>query len=212
MKKSYWRLLVATVLVAVALLIKTTSDGQFKYTYTYFFSDYTHSFNELSKKYKIDFIYSVDESFIDPSLIGVSLINKAENISDFELSRYSVLLADIFSEYPENVIKDEISTIKLASTLTLFGVSYGGTSINSTLYLTSSGLENGYSDIYIKELFHHEFSSILMRKHHFPREKWAKFNSINFKYAQNASDILEAISKDKGTEGNNLLYKNGFLT
>lgn len=212
MKKFRWKIIVAITLIALIFIVKVNSNGEFKYISAYLFTDYRQTLKTLGQQYNINFVYEVDDSFIDNALIGPNLNNKAEQISDYELSRYSVLLAELFSTYPEVVIKNEIHTIKLASSLILYGVSYGGTSIESTLYLTSSGSGNGFTDTYITELFHHEFSSILMRNHHFPQDKWSMVNPAKFKYAQNAYEILRAISEDTETTGSDALYKNGFLT
>ena len=212
MKKIRWQIAIVSLIVISIFVAKEFGVGQIKYVYAYMFTDYKQALASLGKQYNINFVYKVNNTFIDSPLLSQNLNNKAEQISDFELSRYSVLLPVFFSKYPKVVINDEIKIIKLAHSLILFGVSYGGTSIDSTLYLTSSGYNNGYTDTYIEELFHHELSSILMRNHRFPQEAWSSLSPTNFKYSQNVNDILRAISEDTSTTGNDILFKNGFLT
>ena len=212
MKKIRWQIAVVSLIIISIFIVKEFGVNQIKYTYAYVFTDYKQTLNSLGKQYNINFIYKVNDTFIDSPLLGKNLTNKAEQISDYELSRYSILLPIIFSKYPEIIIKKDIKNIKLAHSLTLFGVSYGGTSIGNTLYLTSLGYSNGYTDSYIEELFHHEFSSVLMRKYKFNAQKFSSYNPHGFKYAQNVDDILRAITQDTSTTGNDTLYKNGFLT
>lgn len=211
MKKFRWQLATIVILFTIFFITINNNIG-FNYLSAYLFTDYKQTLENLGQKHNIKFIYEVNDSFIEKSLKGENLNNSAKQISGYELSRYSVLLPLFFTKYPINIINKEIKTIKLASSLTLFGVSYGGTSIDSTLYLTSSGLNKGYTDLYIEELFHHEFSSILMRNHHFPKTKFSNHNPSGFKYAQNVDDILRAITHDTSTTGNDALYENGFLT
>ena len=194
------------------MIAKENVNGQYQYLKAYLFTDYKQALDTLGKQYNVKFIYNVDDTFIDNSLVGQGLQNTATPISNYELARYSVLLPRLFSKYPQEVIKKELKIIKLSATLILYGVSYGGTSIDSVLYLTSAGIDNGYTDLYIKELFNHEFSSILMRNHHFPENEFVKNNPPQFHYAQNTDEILRSITQDKNSTGNEALYKNGFLT
>jgi len=212
MKKFRWQIIIVITIIGLMVSVKTNNSIGFNYLSAYLFTDYEKTLENLGKKYDIKFVYEIDDSFIEKTLMGVNLNNSAKQISNFELARYSVLLPLFFSKYPDSIIKNDVKTIKLAASLTLFGVSYGGTSVGSTLYLTSSGFNNGYNDLYLEELFHHEFSSILMRNHRFPSTKFATNNPAKFKYAKNVDDILRAITQDTSTTGDNILYKNGFLT
>jgi len=215
MKKYNRRTVQALALLMLVLSFMVSnkpSINSLKYNYAYYFTDYMKIFSALGNQFKIDIIYNINNDFLKEDIFDVSLINSASKMSDFELSRYSVLLPKFFSKYPKSIIQDELKTIKLAGSLTLYSVFYGGTSIGSTLYLTSLGYDKGYTDEYIEKLFHHEFSSILMRNHEFPQNAWNASNVTEFKYAQTNKEIRRAIAEDTGTVGNHGIYSRGFLT
>lgn len=212
MKKTLLPLILLVTVIATSYFYKVSTSGQLRYLTNYIFTDYKQSIAKLGEKYDIKFITNIDSSFIDNSLIGENLKNEAKPIRDYELARYAVLLPELFSRYPDAIIKNDIKVIKLSSSLTLYGVGYGGANLNSILYLTSSGFDNGYTEAYIEELFHHELSSIFLRKHQFDSAKFTSYNPNGFKYAQSTNEILRAISEDTESKGNTALYKNGFLT
>jgi len=49
--------------------------------------------------------------------------------------------------------------------MAFFNTPFGGTNSADNLYLTSNGITLGYTNDYIEQTFHHEFSSILFRNH-----------------------------------------------
>jgi len=175
-----------------------------KYYYAYYFSDHKKAFAYLEEQYKVDIIYNIDDDFLNEDIFNVSLNNSAQQMSDFQLARYSVLLLEFFSKYPKSIIHDELKMIKLSGALILYGIRYGGTSVGSSVYLT--GMDY-HTDVFAEEIFHHEFSSILMRNHKFPQDAWQASNLTEFKYA-----LRRAIVEDTDRVGNDLVYSKGFLT
>jgi len=212
MKKNNRRIIQALALLMLVLSFWVSNKpniNSVKYNYAYYFTDSKQVFAVLGDRFNVNINYNIDNDFFDESIFSDNLINSATQMSDFELSRFSVLLPYFFSKYPESIIQDELKTINLSETLTIFSVPYGGTSIGSAIYLT--GLSYS-TDAYIEETFHHEFSSILMRNHKFPYAAWQGSNLIEFKYAQNDAEIRQAILEGTDTVGSHRVYSKGFLT
>ncbi len=65
-----------------------------------------------------------------------------------------------------------------------YDVPYGGTNSTDAVYLVNRGAPLGYTDKYLEQTFHHEFSSILFRN--FPAlldtGLWKGANQINYIY------------------------------
>lgn len=200
------------LLAGLAFVLKGQSGGQLQYWPTYLLTDYKAALNQLARQYQVNIIATLDDDFIDLAWRGNPANGKASPISDYELARFSKLLPRFFQSYPVAIIQNDLQAIKLSAALEFHGVSYGGTSHGATLYLTSTGHANGYTDEYIAQLFHHEFSSLLMRKYPFPVKQWTASNQPDFTYAKNTTEILRSIREDRDMTGNEALYKNGFLS
>ena len=113
-----------------------------------------------------------------------------------------------------------------------FGQSYGGTNSTSEVYLSNRGIALGYTDFWLEQTFHHEFSSILLRNYGylFSKKKWMSFNkdieygkggvyalkdgtaSIEFDYDLNELGVLTQYSKSSLEEDFNIFAQNLFLS
>jgi len=153
-----------------------------KYYYAYYFSDHKKAFAYLEEQYKVDIIYNIDDDFLNEDIFNVSLNNSAQQMSDFQLARYSVLLLEFFSKYPKSIIHDELKMIKLSGALILYGIRYGGTSVGSSVYLT--GMDY-HTDVFAEEIF----------------------GTISFLKMRG-----RPVTEDTDRVGNDLVYSKGFLT
>jgi hypothetical protein len=95
-----------------------------------------------------------------------------------------------------------------------YNVGYGGTNSSDAIYLTDSGFSHGYTDSYLEQTFHHEFSSILFRNFitSIDTIAWMKANEKDFHY-EDPEDGVGAIKKHRSSQLINLkLCGKGFLT
>jgi len=112
--------------------------------------------------------------------------------------------------YPIEIIKNNIKSIYVFDHLEFYGLRYAGSVFGDSLYFVSNG-SSVMNIRYLETLFHHEFSSILFRKYNFPKDKWIENNPVNFSYAKSKKQVLNSIKNYSNVNGNEELYKAGFL-
>jgi len=84
-------------------------------------------------------------------------------ISPLETDRCIVAMTKAVKKYPEQVLVASLKGVYFLKSMEMFDVGFGGTNSRTAVYLTDEGEEHGYTDAYIEQTFHHEFSSILFR-------------------------------------------------
>jgi hypothetical protein len=173
-------------------------------------------FNSIENKYGIEVLMSDDPGFFPKEWLLPPISAKSSGLSEKQAIRFPSLLEKALSSYPFKVISKNLNGIALSKSLGFYDIKYGGTNSTSMVYLTSKGKSFGYSDSYLISIFHHEFSSILLRNYPFPRKKWLSSNPDNFEYKyenQGKSAGVEAIKHEKELlTGSDELYQKGFLT
>jgi hypothetical protein len=95
-----------------------------------------------------------------------------------------------------------------------YNVAYGGTNSNDALYLTNNGKSNGYTDLYLEQTFHHEYSSILYRNHpsYFKEHLWQKANEAGFSYTDPEQGIGAIRNNQSSQDLDTSLCRVGLLT
>ena len=93
--------------------------------------------------------------------------------------------------YPREVVRRNLDAVYLLGELTIYGKSFGGTTSWASIYVKSQGVEKGFTEPFLLNLLHHEFSSILMRNYAFPKAEWQKLNPKGFRYLENDVDALD---------------------
>ncbi len=168
--------------------------------------------HEMGLKYGIQIRYDATEKAI-PELWRIPPSNAtAEPILRVNLCRHIHTLSLELKKYPPAILKRDLSTIYLLNTLSFYGVQYGGTSLNGSIYLTGGSKSEGYTDAYFATLLHHEMSSIFFSAYPFPTEDWSSINPENFHYAESDRQVLEAISKGDERSNAERLFREGFLS
>ena len=135
---------------------------------------------------------------------------KAIPLTDKEIKRSMELIQNALSKYPDHLLKDNLKNVYIVDKLMFSGVSAGGTNSNDAVYIANSGIENGYTNSSVEQLFHHEFSSILLRNfpQNFNETEWMKNNSLQYN-----KDGVDAIKNNKDSVKFDPDYiKNGFLS
>ena len=95
-----------------------------------------------------------------------------------------------------------------------YEVGYGGTNSTDALYLTNSGTAAGYSDLYLEQTFHHEYSSILYRNYpsFIDEEAWKEINIAGFDYNDPENGVGAIRNNESSQDLDTALCKKGFLT
>ena len=129
-----------------------------------------------------------------------------------EFKRSQLILNKAMAKYPSRVLTDNITTVYVVHTLCYCGITASGTNSWSDIYIANQGPARGFTDQWVEDTFHEEFSSILLRN--FPRyldkAAWTGANlEKNFKYGDGGVDFVKEgrIGKEFQTK----LHKEGFL-
>jgi len=178
---------------------------------TYYFTDYKKSLQDLGHLYGVQIVHTINGNFIRKESQLPPRNGKARQIEDFEIARFSILLPLVLQQYPAKLIGSNIRAIKLSKNLEFFGVIYGATNTVDVIYLSSDGRNNGYTDFYIKQGFHHEFSSILMRNYNFPVQQWMEANKPGFRYLVDLDKVIDSTDKDLNLKGEEQYYQDGVI-
>jgi len=156
--------------------------------------------------------FAVSDNMFPNYWYSVKINAKAVSLSVTEYKRVTVLLRKTFAKYPVHVLKENLKRIYALNSLNFYGVPYGGTySISKkTVYITddSALMEN---DLFIEAFFHHEFSSILLRKHpcYISKKEWKSANPKDFHYGKGGREAI--MSGNSSMVFDSTLNEKGFL-
>jgi hypothetical protein len=126
--------------------------------------------------------------------------------------RVKLILGNAFDKYPPKLLRKNLKKVYVLKTLSFFGLpSYGGTYNRRDIYITDNGISNGYTDKYIEGSFHHEFSSVLMKRHskHLDVEAWNASKPAGFIYGEGGKEALMTGNTSLFLDSS--LIVNGFL-
>lgn len=166
----------------------------------------------IIRKVNISFDY---RSEIFPESWRISPISaKADAINAAEIERSKSVTSRALLKYPVSMLSDNIRTIYWLRSMSFYDVGYGGTNSNEALYLTNDGIALGYTDKYLEQTFHHEFSSILLRNYfsQFDTTAWKAANLSPFNYNDPEDGVGAIRNNASSQELDTLICKRGMLT
>ena len=88
---------------------------------------------------------------------------KGEGIAGAEVKRCKAITARALAKYPKSMLVKNLKNVFWIRRMSFYDVEYGGTNSNDAVYLANDGKRSGYTDNYLEQTLHHEFSSILFR-------------------------------------------------
>ena len=131
-----------------------------------------------------------------------------------EIYRSGKVMETSLSKYPGDVLRQNLDAVYFLGQMKFFDVSYGGTNSNTAVYLVNNGKAHGYSDKYLEQTFHHEFSSILMRN--FPQYLdtvvWKSYNEPGFEYNDPENGVGAIRNNMSSQELDSVFCKKGIAT
>ncbi|MFN8577589.1 MAG: hypothetical protein U0354_12100 [Candidatus Sericytochromatia bacterium] len=167
-------------------------------------------FQEIKYKYNVDIRYTRMGKYFPDYWIKQKIDIDFQEIDLNEVKRFPKLLDKALSTYSLNTIKKYLKNVNLFKSLYFYKTNYGATYDHNSIYMTSNGIKNNYTDSYLINIFHHEFSSLLLMYNKFPEEEWKSWSPRGFKYNNGG---LEALKNNKySLYGSDDLYKLGLLS
>lgn len=160
----------------------------------------------------VNFSYST--SPFPPEWQAAPISAKAEPMSNAEASRTASVLVTAMNKYPAAMLKANLTAVYFFKSMSFYNVGFGGTNSTDMLYLTNNGEEYGYTNTYVEQTFHHEFSSILFRN--FPNYldtlSWQKANAPGFIYNDPEAGVGAIRNGQSSQEPDSILCMKGLLT
>ena len=172
-----------------------------------------------------------DDSFLPKSWVEEPIEAVIEPLDEKLQETVRTILDGALKKYPESVLKEFLDGVYVVGSLRFYDVGYGGTYMANAerivLVYRASFDARGF-----EQRFHHEFSSILLKKNEdaFQEARWEKGNRKGYIYRapgvieeqsgdrSEATRVLEAEQKKTGGSGSGLLrlssdlMRDGFLT
>jgi len=155
------------------------------------------------------------EDHIYPESWRVFPINgEGESLDRIEQNRSIEVVRRAFAKYPRETLRQNLKTVCILKSMNFYGVGYGGTNSDEVVYITNNSAVMGYSDYYIEQTFHHEFSSILYRNYPllFDSSGWAKTNPPGFDYKDPENGVGAIRNNESSQELDTSFCSLGFLT
>ncbi|MEM7601777.1 MAG: hypothetical protein AAF357_10235, partial [Verrucomicrobiota bacterium] len=137
-----------------------------------------------------------DDSFLPSSWIEEPIQAVIEPLDDSLEEAASGILQKALAKYPKSVLKEFLDGVYVVGSLRFYDVGYGGTYMANAerivLVYRSSFDARGF-----EQRFHHEFSSILLKKNEeaFEEARWKKGNAPGYVYR--APGVIEEQSGDR---------------
>jgi hypothetical protein len=128
-----------------------------------------------------------------------------------EAPRLERVIGKALGKYPAKTLQRNLRKVYLVGRLRFFGLEYGGTYYKRKVYVTDNGVEHGYTDNYIEGTFHHEFSSVLLKRHgrKFDKAAWLAANPPGFAYGGGGVEALK--TENTSLKLDTCLFASGFL-
>jgi len=160
----------------------------------------------------IRFTYSA--SIFPESWQAAPISAQGEQLSELEMQRCKLIMIKALDKYPVGALRNELKGVYFLKSMKFYDVGYGGTNSTDMLYLTDEGATLGYTDFYIEQTFHHEYSSILYRNHpsYFDETNWIKANIPGFDYNDPENGVGAIRNNESSQTLDTVLCKKGFLT
>jgi len=110
-------------------------------------------------------IFSYSATIFPDSWRTAAINANGKPITYSEIERTRDVAIKALNKYPAPMLAANLKAVYFLKEMAFFNTPFGGTNSADNLYLTSNGITLGYTNDYIEQTFHHEFSSILFRNH-----------------------------------------------
>jgi len=166
----------------------------------------------VDERTSTEVFFTTTDNMFPKHWYGNQINAEAQSLDRTERLRVIFILDKAFEKYPETVLKNELDRVYVLKSLKFYGVSYGGTNSKNTVYLADDGNNPFYTNHFIEGVFHHEFSSVLLRTYAnlLDEEVWEAINSSHFIYGNGG--VIAILNGEASVALDTKLFALGFLT
>ncbi|HSU26871.1 MAG TPA: hypothetical protein VLJ68_00695 [Chitinophagaceae bacterium] len=163
---------------------------------------------------RVRVVFKFDPSVFPESWQAGSVLAKGESIDTTEIARCKLITAKALNKYPSPLLYMNLKTIYFLRSEKFFNVGFGGTYTRDALFISDNGKSLGYTDRFIEQSIHHEFSSILFNNYGWllDTSSWTKANLPGSGYTDPEAGVGAIRKNEASQELDTALAQQGFLT
>jgi len=164
------------------------------------------------RKVYVSFTYS--PNIFPEAWRGAPIRASGQQMDMKEIPRSKMIIARALNKYPEIIFRNNLKSVYFLKQMKFYDIGYGGTNSTDAVYLTNEGRSQGYTDKYLEQTFHHEFSSILLRNYpsFLDTNAWKGANDFNFAYNDPENGVGAIRNNQSSQELDSVLCLKGVLT
>ena len=164
------------------------------------------------KNVRISFKYGSD--IFPESWRPVPISAYGGQVATAEIQRSKTVMVKALGKYSEEIFSYNLKAVYFLKDMKFYDVPYGGTNSANAVYLTNQGTSLGYTDKYLEQTFHHEFSSILFRNYlsFLDTSAWKSTNTPGFIYNDPENGVGAIRNNESSQDLDSLLCLKGVLT
>lgn len=175
--------------------------------------------------------FPADPAFLPEDWIAAPISAHFEPLDPNLHAKAREIIERALAKYPESLLRSSLDGVYLVGSLRFYDVGYGGTYMANARRVALVYRES-FQDVGFEQRFHHEFSSLLLKKNEavFEEVRWKRGNGEGFVYRapgvieeqsgdrSEATKVLAEEQKKTGGSGSSLLrldptlMADGFLT
>lgn len=165
----------------------------------------------VDERTSTEIVFSVQERVFPPHWYGRRIQAEVAPLSPGERMRMVRILQRAFDKYPDQVLRENLGKVYLFKSMKFYGLPYGGTNASTNIFMSNDEENPVFSDLFIENVFHHEFSSILKRAYPWRLKDvtWRSANPADFTYGNGGARAM--MNGEASMELDPTLFERGFL-
>jgi hypothetical protein len=159
-------------------------------------------------------VFNYSTSIFPDSWRTAQINANGEAIAAGEIERTKNISIIALYKYPIPMLAANLKAVYFLKSMQFYNTPFGGTNSSDNLYLTNDGFSYGYTNAYLEQTFHHEFSSILFRNHpeYLDTAAWNKANIQGFIYNDPGEGVGAIQNNQSSQDIDSVLCRKGILT
>jgi hypothetical protein len=171
---------------------------------------------ELKQQYGLEVRRLTDKNQLPSSVVfkikdGEALV-KIKQLKKGQFYQYIKILKKALAKYPPSLVRNTLTEVFIGGPYTENDAIIVGMYGNDKIYLFYNHKWGDNTPLFLEQTFHHEFSSILIKKYNFPAFDWLKLNPKHFSYIINPRKIDKYMNSVGNYSASEAMLKDGVVT
>ncbi|MEI6883785.1 MAG: hypothetical protein WCO02_04815 [Bacteroidota bacterium] len=147
----------------------------------------------IDQRSGVELLFPTDTRIFPQQWSGKKVNPDVRPVSPEEFGRLEDLITHALSKYPVELLNNYLDKVFVVKSMRFYGLPYGGTNYQHSIFLSDDTDNQWFTDDYIEQVFHHEFSSILIRNFslYFDKTRWLALNPPSFRYGKGGAEAIQ---------------------